>query len=112
SRAGGMSKVQATVDRGGVAAEPSRAQPGLLLFFSPTSGASRRVDAFLAQVLQRRANHSTFRLLRIDADRRPDLVERLQITELPTVVVVADERVRARLSKPTGCAQITKLLLP
>jgi thioredoxin-like negative regulator of GroEL len=88
------------------------ARPSLLFFFSPTSGPSRRADGFLAQVLQRRANHSTFRLVRIDVDRRPDLVERLQITEVPALLVVVEGRVRARISKPSGCAEITQLLLP
>jgi hypothetical protein len=87
-------------------------RPRLLFFFSATSGLTRRVDGFLAQVLQRRGNHSTFVLHRIDVDQRPDLVERLRVTELPALVVVTDGRVRARLSKPTGCTQISALLAP
>jgi thioredoxin-like negative regulator of GroEL len=90
----------------------SVARPTLLFFFSPTSGASRRADGFLAQVLQRRANHSTFRIVRVDADERRDLVERLQIIDLPTLVVVVEGRVRARLSRPSGCVEITQLLSP
>jgi thioredoxin-like negative regulator of GroEL len=88
------------------------AQPSLLFFFSPTSGASRRADGFLAQVLQHRANHSTFRLVRVDAERRPDLVERLRVNEIPTLLVIDEGSVRARLSKPNGCRQISKLLSP
>jgi thioredoxin-like negative regulator of GroEL len=87
-------------------------QPSLVFFYSPTSGLSRRAEGFLAQVLQRRRNHATFRLVPIDADRRPDLLERLQVRELPTLLVVADGRVRARLAKPSGCDAIAKLLSP
>jgi thioredoxin-like negative regulator of GroEL len=87
-------------------------QPSLLFFFSPTSGPSRRAEGFLAQVLQRRANHATFRLLRIDADRRPDLLERLHVAELPTLLVIDDGRVCGRLARPTGCTQISELLDP
>jgi hypothetical protein len=87
-------------------------RPRLLFFFSATSGLTRRVDGFLAQVLQRRANHSTFVIHRIDVDQRPDLVERLRVTELPALVVVTDGRVRARLSKPKGCTQIAAHLAP
>jgi thioredoxin-like negative regulator of GroEL len=87
-------------------------RPSLLFFYSKTSGASRRADGFLAQVLQRRANHATFRLARVEADRRPDLLERLQISELPTLLVIADGRVRGRLVKPSGCQEISHLLSP
>jgi len=87
-------------------------RPTLLFFFSSTSGASRRADGFLAQVLQRRANHTTFRLVRVDADERPDLVERLQVSEVPALIVVAEGRVRARIGRPSGCAEISRVLGP
>jgi len=88
-------------------------RPTLLFFFSSTSGASRRADGFLAQVLQRRANHTTFRLVRVDADERPDLVERLQVSEVPALIVVAEgRRVRARIGRPSGCAEISRVLWP
>jgi len=87
-------------------------RPSLLFFYSPTSGASRRAEGFLAQVLQRRGNHSTFRLVRVEADQRPDLVERLRVGELPSLLVVADGRIRGRLVKPSGCRQISELLSP
>src|SRR4051794_40999668 len=50
------------------------ARPQLLFFYSDTSGSSRRVEGFLAQVLQRRRNHQSFELRRIDADRHAELV--------------------------------------
>lgn len=88
------------------------ARPRLLFFFSPTSGPSRRAEGFLAQVLQRRGNHSSFELVRVDADQRPDLVERLRVTEIPTLLVVAEGRVCERIAKPSGCAEISKRLTP
>jgi thioredoxin-like negative regulator of GroEL len=87
-------------------------RPRLLFFFSPTSGPSRRADGFLAQVLQRRGNHSSFQVVRVDTDRRPDLVERLRVTEIPTLLVVAEGRVRERIVKPSGCAEISDKLAP
>jgi len=89
-----------------------RSQPRLVFFYSPRDGKSRRVDGYLSQVLQRRHNHSTFKLLRVDADKRPDLVARFNITELPTLLVVDENRVRGRVSQPRGCKQITELLHP
>lgn len=90
-------------------AEP---RPSLLFVYSPTSGPSRRVEGYLAQVLQRRANHTTFRLSRINASKRPDLVERLRISELPVLLVVADRRIQARLVRPRGCTEIVQFLSP
>jgi thioredoxin-like negative regulator of GroEL len=93
-------------------APPTTGRPTLLVFFSGRSGTSRRADGFLAQVLQRRGNHSTFRVRRIDADARPDLVERLRVTEVPTLLVLDDGRIRARLASPRGCAEISDALGP
>jgi hypothetical protein len=89
------------------AAAPARKQqPRLVFFFSPTSGASRRVEGFLAQVLQWRGNHAIFRLVPIDADRRPDLVERLQVTDVPALLVRSEGKVRGPLTRPAGINQI------
>jgi thioredoxin-like negative regulator of GroEL len=107
-----MNSSQTPVAAGQQPGKTTTSQPSLLFFYSPTSGRSRRADAFLAQVLQRRSNHHTFRLVRIDANKRPDLLERLQISEIPTLLVVEDGRVRARLSKPTGSNQINRFLSP
>jgi thioredoxin-like negative regulator of GroEL len=87
-------------------------RPKLLFFYTPTSGASRRAEGFLAQVLQRRGNHNTFLLSRIDASKRPDLTERLRIDTVPTLLVVTERRVQARLARPRGCTEITAFLSP
>src|ERR1051325_8622344 len=94
-----------TTNRPSVA--PAHERPTLVFFYSARAGSSRRADGFLAQVLQRRGNHRTCRLLRVDADERTDLVERFRVTEVPALLVVTDRRVRARLGKPRGCAQIS-----
>jgi thioredoxin-like negative regulator of GroEL len=83
-----------------------------VFFFSSTSGRARRVEGYLAQVLQRRGNHETFRIVRVDSNSRPDLLERFHVTEAPTLLVIEHGRVCARLAQPTGCAQITRLLSP
>jgi DNA-binding HxlR family transcriptional regulator len=87
-------------------------RPMLVVFLSARSGSSRRAEGFLANILQRRQNHETFRLVRVDANERPDLVERLHVAEVPALVVVTNGRVRGRLSKPRGCAEIRQLLSP
>ena len=98
--------------RRGDGLETTPERPHLLFFYSPTSGNSRRTEGFLAQVLQRRRNHQAFQLLRIDADRHPQLVERFKVAAVPALVVVENKRVRARLDRPRGCAEISHTLAP
>ena len=87
-------------------------KPGLVFFHSSLSGHCRRVEGFLAQVLQRRRNHETFKLYRVDDQQRPDLIERFEIGNLPTLVVVENKVVRARLERPRGCRDIERFLAP
>ncbi len=87
-------------------------RPGLVFFHSPRSGPSRRVEGFLAQVLQRRRNHDTFRVYRVEESHRPDLVERFGADCMPTLVVVEGKSVAARLEQPRGCREIERLLSP
>jgi len=88
------------------------ARPRLVFFHSKLCGRCRRVEGFVAQVLQRRKNHGTFVLHQVDVDERPDLVERFRIDEVPTLLVVADRRVRGRLKHPRGCRDIEDMLRP
>ena len=101
-----MATAQVTVARERVT------KPRLLFFTSSVSGQCRRVEGFLAQVLQRRQNHATFRLHTVDEDERPDLVERFGIDSLPTLVVVEGRTERARLEQPRGCRDIERVLSP
>lgn len=94
------------------AEKPTSARPQLLFFYSATSGSSRRVEGFLAQVLQRRRNHQSFDLRRVDFHRHEAFAERLGIDTVPSLVVVENKRVRARLSNPRGCAEISQALSP
>ena len=87
-------------------------KPRLLFFTSSLSGQCRRVEGYLAQVLQRRGNHGTFRVIVVDEDERPDLVGRFGVVGLPTLVVVDGRTVRARLEQPRGCRDVEKLLAP
>ena len=90
----------------------SATRPRLIFFTSSLSGQCRRVEGFLAQVLQRRRNHSTFRILLVEEGEHPDLIERFGVEGFPTLVVVEDRTVRARLDKPRGCREIERALGP
>lgn len=94
---------------------PQRVQTGkptLVFFYSTTSGRCRRAEGFLAQALQRRHNHDTFELVRVNVEARPDLAERFRVGELPTLVVVQDRRVVRRLVSPRGTRQLQRELAP
>ena len=89
-----------------------RIQPGLVFFYAPASGRCRRVEGFLAQVLQRRKNHGTFKLYRVSTEERPDLVERFGVNATPTLAVLEGRKVSARLEQPNGCRDIEDFLSP
>jgi thioredoxin-like negative regulator of GroEL len=91
---------------------PQLERPRLVFFHSSRSGACRRVEGYIAQVLQRRRNHDTFTLVKVEADERPEIVQRFKIDTLPTVVVVEGKRVAARLVMPRGCKELERFLAP
>jgi thioredoxin-like negative regulator of GroEL len=88
------------------------AKPRLVFFYAEASGRCRRVEGFLAQVLQQRKNHETFQLYRVDSDQHPELAERFAVVRVPSLFVVEGKRVRARLEEPRGCRDIQKFLAP
>jgi thioredoxin-like negative regulator of GroEL len=92
--------------------QSSRDRPSLVFFHSSVSGHCRRVEGFLAQVLQRRRNHATFKLVRVSEEERPDLLEHFAVDTVPTLVVVEGKTVRGRLERPRGCREIEGFLAP
>ena len=86
--------------------------PRLVFFHSALSGNCRRVEGFLAQVLQRRRNHETFNVVRVAEEERPDLLERFRIETVPTLVVVEHKAIKGRLERPRGCREIEGFLAP
>jgi thioredoxin-like negative regulator of GroEL len=95
-----------------VASSALEQQPRLVFFYSTLSGHCRRVEGFLAQVLQRRRNHGTFNVVRVAGEERPDLLEHFKVETLPTLVVIEGKSVRGRLVRPRGCRDIEGFLAP
>lgn len=92
------------------AVRDSATKPKLVFFYSPQSGRCRRVEGFIAQVLQRRRNHDTFELVRVSVQKRPDLAERFGVESVPTLCVVEDRRLRKRIAAPRGCRELEREL--
>jgi len=93
-------------------ARPERERPRLVFFYSPRSGRCRRVEGFIAQVLQRRQNHQTFALVPLSVDERPDLAEKFRIEDVPTICVVEGHKLQARIVAPRGCRELEQALEP
>jgi thioredoxin-like negative regulator of GroEL len=87
-------------------------KPRLVFFYAPESGRCRRVEGFLAQVLQQRQNHDTFKLYRVDLEQHPEIAERFAVERVPSLYVVEGKRVSARLEEPRGCRDIQRFLEP
>jgi thioredoxin-like negative regulator of GroEL len=87
-------------------------RPRLVFFYDERSGRSRQTEGHLAQVLQRRRNHTTFQIHRVESGQRPDLASRFGIHTIPTLLVVQDRRVKTRLENPRGCKEIELALRP
>ena len=61
-------------------------------------------------MLQRRGNHDTFDVIRVDVVRRTDLAERFRAAVVPTIVVIESNRVQGRLERPRGNTAIAAFL--
>lgn len=97
-----------TADR--AASRPQGGRPRLVYFFDPVCGRCRRVEGYLAAVLQSRRNHETFVVHPVSSAERSDLVDRFGVETFPTIVVVENKRVRGRLVSPRGVAEIELFL--
>jgi thioredoxin-like negative regulator of GroEL len=87
-------------------------EPKLLYFYSPKSGPSRRVEAFLDQVLQERRNHEVFSRGRIDVDRAPQLAEHFDVADVPAIVVLEEGRVVRKVEGRVSVGGIRDALSP
>ena len=89
---------------------PTR-QPPLLLFFTNTrSGPARRMESLLAHLARKERNR--LRVARIDVDVHPEWTERLNVTEIPTLVLVKDRRPVDRLDGRVSAPQIERMIAP
>jgi thioredoxin-like negative regulator of GroEL len=87
-------------------------KPGLIYFHSSRSGKCRRIEGYIAQVLQHRRNHDTFKYYAVAQEERPDLLEKFGIELTPTIVVLERQAIAARLESPRGSKDIERFLQP
>ena len=107
-----LAPVAARRARSTIKAEGSTQRPMLLLFGSRTSGQSRRLDGFVSHVLQRRHNHDSMRYRIVEQEDRPDLFERFHVEQVPSLVVIDDDAVAARMTGLQQPKQVEDMLSP
>lgn len=84
--------------------------PLLVFFRSASSGPAERMESLLAHLAhkERRRLH----VARVDVAERPDLVERLQIDVVPTLLLVKNRRAVARLEGRASALRIERMVEP
>ena len=85
-------------------------RPLLVFFLNERSGPARRMESLIAHVA--RKERERLRVTRVDVDRRPDLAKRFGVTQVPTLVLVKDERAVARLDGRSSAPRIERMLEP
>lgn len=92
--------------------ERDEATLGLTLVFvgRRRSGVSRRMESLIAWV--KVTQKKQLRVVEVDADRHPGLVEQLAVTEVPTLLLLENRRVVGRLEGRATGRQIDELIRP
>ena len=85
-------------------------RPLLIFFRSEQSGPARRMESLLAHL--QRKERARLRVRRVDVDRRPDLAERFEVAEIPTLVLVKERRVAGRIEGRATAPAIERMLEP
>ena len=81
----------------------------MLVFFTrSTSGPARRMESLLAHVA--RKERDRLRVRRVDADENPQLLEKFAVEEVPSLVLVIDQRVVDRIDGRANMPQIEQLI--
>jgi hypothetical protein len=59
-------------------------------------------------VLQHRQNHDTSQLLSVSVDERPDLATRFRVAEVPTLLVIENQKVVLRIIRTRGSRDLER----
>ena len=84
------------------------ARPLLVFFSSAQSGPSRRMESLVAHIA--RKERDRLRVIQVDVDQRADLVEKLAVEHVPTLVLVIDRKAVARIDGRASAPRIEAML--
>jgi thioredoxin-like negative regulator of GroEL len=85
-------------------------RPLLVFFSSRRSGPARRMESLLAHIA--RKERERLRVTIVDVDERVELAQRFTVESVPTLVLVKDKRVVARLEGRASAPRIERMLEP
>ena len=81
----------------------------LLLFFSSArSGPSRRMESLLAHIARKERHR--LRVVQVDVDERRDVAEKLGVDAAPTLVLVREKQLVARIEGRASAPRIEQML--
>ncbi|HVH51070.1 MAG TPA: thioredoxin family protein [Gaiellaceae bacterium] len=87
---------------------PAAQKPLLVFFTSNRSGPARRMESLLAHIARKKRDE--LRVRRVDVDRHPDLAKRFKIEEVPSLALVKENKVVARLEGRATAPRIESML--
>jgi thioredoxin 2 len=83
-------------------------RPLLVFFTSNRSGPARRMESLLAHIARKKRDQ--LRVRRVDVDRHPDIAKRFQVGEVPSLALVMEKKVVARLEGRATAPSIEAML--
>jgi thioredoxin-like negative regulator of GroEL len=84
------------------------ARPLLVFFSSPRSGPARRMESLLAHLA--RKERQRLRVAQVDIDEKVELAAKLKVASAPSLVLIKDRKVVARIEGRASAPQIETLL--
>jgi len=87
---------------------PADQTPLLVFFTSNRSGPARRMESLLAHIARKKRDE--LRVRRVDVDRHPELAKRFKIEEVPSLALVKENKVVARLAGRATAPSIESML--
>jgi thioredoxin-like negative regulator of GroEL len=85
-------------------------RPLLVFFCSERSGPARRMESLLAHLARKERERLVVK--RVDVEARPELAARFKVDAVPTLVLVKDKRVVARLEGRASAPKIERMIEP
>jgi thioredoxin 2 len=83
-------------------------RPLLVFFTSARSGPARRMESLVAHIA--RKERGRLRVIQVDVDQHGELVEKLAVQDVPTLVLVVDRKAVARLDGRASAPKIEAML--
>ena len=84
--------------------------PTLLFLSQRSSGPSRRMESLVAWV--KVTQKKRLRVIDLDADENPSVVENLDVAKIPALVLIKDGRILGRIEGRATGRQIDDLIRP